>query len=150
MTRRPKTLIQHIACLVQARKTCRARYDADNANAGALEWFDRHTDRLNALARDFLAHGGGFDQGSSIDLDKSTEAKIIIETAFHHMSEHGYYNGWTNHSIVVTPSFAGFDLKVGGRNRSDIKDYIASVFDSDLSQPFIETEAGFERVERAA
>jgi hypothetical protein len=34
----------------------------------------------------------------------------------------------------VTPIFGGFDIRVTGRNRNDIKDYIAETFDSALNQ----------------
>jgi hypothetical protein len=45
------------------------------------------------------------------------------------MDEHGGYDGWTEHSIIVTPDLAsGFDLRVNGRDRRDIKEYLAEIF----------------------
>lgn len=40
----------------------------------------------------------------------------------------GMYVGWTEHTITVTPSFIGLNVKVSGRNRNEIKDYIADHF----------------------
>jgi len=46
------------------------------------------------------------------------------------MDENGYYCGWSDHSIIITPSLAfGFDLRITGRNVRDIKDYMAEVFE---------------------
>lgn len=77
-------------------------------------------------------HGSGFDNGTMLDFDKSGGAKLVFTTAFHHMTEHGYYSGWTEHTVTVTPAFDGFDLKISGRDRNDIKDYIADVFNTFL------------------
>lgn len=44
------------------------------------------------------------------------------------MNECGYYDGWTAHTITVTPSFSGFNLLISGRDRNDIKAYIRDTF----------------------
>jgi hypothetical protein len=45
------------------------------------------------------------------------------------MNDSGYYDGWTEHVVTVTPSFiGGFNIRVSGRNRNDIKGYIAESF----------------------
>lgn len=76
-----------------------------------------------------LPYGSGFDNGSHVDLEKSTGEKIIITTDFHHMDENGYYDGWTEHKIIVTASLQwGFKIKVTGKDRNGIKDYIAEQF----------------------
>lgn len=112
--------INRIAHTVDAYRRCIER---DNR-----EWTARHADTLDALDH-CLPSGGGFDAGSKIDREKSTADKIVIHTSYHHMSEHGYYDGWTEHAVTVTPSFiGGFDIKVGGRNRNDIKEYIGDAF----------------------
>ena len=50
------------------------------------------------------------------------------------MDEHGGYDGWTEHKIIVTPSLVyGFELRVTGKDRNDIKDYIAEVMHGALS-----------------
>jgi hypothetical protein len=119
------TVAQRFAELVQAR-----------ANSYDAVWFERHTDRIAAL-NGVMPSGAGFDNGTEIvladDLAKaagcSTGAKLVFQTAFHHMTADGVYDGWTEHTVTVTPSFiGGFDLKVSGRDRNQIKDYIADTF----------------------
>ena len=73
-------------------------------------------------------------RGRTIDIEKTTEQKLVFDTAFHHMNDHGYYVGWTEHRVTVRPSFYGLDIKVSGWNRNDIKDYIAECFDHVLSE----------------
>ena len=46
------------------------------------------------------------------------------------MNENGYYDGWTEHTVTVTPALSGeFHLRISGRNRNDIKDMIHESFD---------------------
>lgn len=63
-----------------------------------------------------------------IDRDKTTGSKIVLTMSYHHMDEGGYYDGWTDHTITITPSFDGIDIAIGGRNRNDIKDYLHEVY----------------------
>lgn len=90
-------------------------------------------ERLKKL-QDLLPSGSGFDSGTQIN-DATRPDRLVLDTAFHHLSEHGYYTGWTEHSVIVTPSLvSGFDLRITGRNRNNIKDYIAEEFDYALRQ----------------
>ena len=89
-----------------------------------------------AQLQDLLPSGSGFDAGTQIDLDKSTPEKIVLNTAFHHMNDGGYYDGWTEHTVTVRPSFLwDFDIRVGGRDRNCIKEYIAEMMHQALTQP---------------
>ncbi len=127
----PKEFYREIAHLVQARINC------DTCNPRNVEWFDKYDARLNELVAEFLPHGSGFDNGTTLDLDKSTSEKLIFYTSFHHMDENGGYDGWTDHSIIVTASLVyGFNLRVTGRDRNDIKDYIATRFNDALTEVF--------------
>jgi hypothetical protein len=79
--------------------------------------------------------GSGFDAGTKFDYEKSFLNKLVFTTSFHHLSDNGYYTGWTDHMITVTPDFrSGFDLKVSGRDRNNIKEYIADTFHTWLSE----------------
>ena len=49
------------------------------------------------------------------------------------MNEYGAYVGWTEHDVIVTPAFDGFNLRVTGRDRNQIKEYIGDVFHTWLS-----------------
>jgi hypothetical protein len=85
-------------------------------------------EELDSLVREFMPSGSGFDSGTQLDKDACSEDKIVFITAFHHMGENGYYDGWTQHKVIVTPSFNGFNVRVTGLNRNDIKDYIGDHF----------------------
>ena len=102
------------------------------SRAGNTEWLERWSDSIDAMMR-HAPSGGGFDSGTTLDRDKTTDHKLVFDTAYHHMSEHGYYNGWTEHTVTVTPDFGGFDMKISGRDRNEIKDYIADCFDTFLT-----------------
>jgi hypothetical protein len=50
------------------------------------------------------------------------------------MNENGFYNGWSDHKVIVTPSLAfGMNIKITGENRNDIKDFLFDVFEHDLN-----------------
>jgi hypothetical protein len=64
----------------------------------------------------------------------------VIDTSFHHMNENGMYDGWTDHQIIITPSFiSGFDIRVTGRNMKGIKEYLIDLFHYVLSKEVIVT-----------
>lgn len=76
-----------------------------------------------------LPSGSGIDRGTIIDRERSRPDRIVLVCSFHHMNEHGYYDGWTDHEVIVRPSLAwGFTLRVTGRDRNGIKDYLHDVY----------------------
>jgi len=84
--------------------------------------------RIEALLR-ALPSGSGWDQGTSIDLDNSTPDHIAFYGDFHHMDEHGGYDGWTAHRIYAKPSLQfGFVLRITGPDRNGIKDHLYEIF----------------------
>ena len=97
------------------------------------EWRDKHTTALNQLVKNFMPSGSGIDAGTKIDSESSKENRLVFTTAFHHMNEVGYYDGWTEHTIIVTPSlWHDFDMKITGKDRNQIKEYLHDVFDTAL------------------
>lgn len=82
----------------------------------------------------YLPNGSGFNSGSRLDTDKTTQEKLVFTTSFQHMNDQGYYTRWTEHTVTVTPSFFGLNIKVSGRNHRDIKDYIAECFEHVLNE----------------
>lgn len=92
------------------------------------EWEAKHLSARKALMAG-APSGSGFDSGTK--LVSGGADKLVFQTAFHHMNENGMYDGWTEHTITVLPSLLfDFSIKVSGRNRNDIKDYITDVFSS--------------------
>lgn len=127
--RAPQLLYVELANLIRARLNCQQRTPEPNQ-----EWFERHTDTIKQLVKDYMPSGGGIDDGTRIDLDRSTGSKLVFTTNFHHMDESGMYDGWTEHTVTVRPSFGGIELTISGRNRNDIKDYLHETFEYALSQ----------------
>ena len=118
-------LYQRIASLVQAVENCRK---ADNH-----EWLQRHGTVLRKLVDEHMPRGSGIDSGSAYD-SCSKPNRLVFNTAYHHMHESGMYDGWTDHSVTVTPDLAsGFNLHISGRNRNDIKEYLHEVFHTALN-----------------
>lgn len=123
----PKTLINAIAETLAAHRNC--------VQSGNREWQAKHAARLAQLA-DRLPSGSGIDHGTTIDVDASTTDRVVLRTSYHHMNDGGMYDGWTEHRIVVRPSFiGGIDLAIGGRDRNGIKEYLFDVFAQTLLEP---------------
>ncbi len=112
---------------------------ADNCGkSGNKEWQDRHESKIFQVVRDHMPSGSGFDSGPTLD-DASTPQRLVFNTSFHHMDEWGGYAGWTEHQVIITPClWSGFNIRVTGRDRNDIKEYIAEAFqtalDADIDQ----------------
>lgn len=120
-----------MASLILSRRNCLA----DSAKA---DWAERHTQTLLTLVENVMPRGSGFDNGTTLDMERSTSERLVFNTAFHHMDEQGGYDGWTEHTVTVTPSLiGGINLRVSGRNRNDIKDYIFECFESALKESVV-------------
>jgi hypothetical protein len=119
-----KPLYAELATLIQARANCLGKNP---------EWHQKHTERILTLVKEHLPSGSGVDAGCQIDLQKSEPDKLVILTSFHHMNEHGMYDGWTDHTVTVRPSLAfTFTLTISGPNRNDIKELLHEAFEYDL------------------
>jgi len=123
---RTMTLASDIVNTLVARQNCE--------KSGNVEWREKWAERLDVLVSN-LPSGSGLGADTTLDEDKSGPTRLVFQTSFHHMNDGGMYDGWTEHTVTVVPTFTGLDIKVSGRNRNDIKDYIAEVFVSLLSSP---------------
>lgn len=96
-----------------------------------LEAMDAAIDAIMSTA----PHGSGFDMEATLDLTSKGD-RLVINMAFHHMDDNGYYDGWTEHSIIVTPTLdhVGFNLRITGRDKREIKEYIAETYYHWLSE----------------
>jgi len=92
-------------------------------------WEDRHRETLDTLGSEQMPSGAGIDAGTSLNLDESKPDRLVFNTSYHHMNDVGYYDGWTEHKVIVKPSLAfGITVDITGSNRNDIKDYLVDVF----------------------
>ena len=116
--------------------------------AEVSEWAERAENNPNAqwggIARtrleqlvNMLPSGSGIDRGTK--LVSASATKIVLECSFHHMDEHGYYDGWTEHRITVRPTFDSLDIHISGRNRNDIKEYLHEIYALALAENIVET-----------
>ena len=127
-----KKLYEQIAGLVIARKNCETSNNE--------EWLARHDEALDYIESQILPSGSGIDSGCTIDRDKSTENKIVINSSFHLMDDCGFYDGWMDFRVVVTSSLLfGACVDVKGRfsdrnyKYSGHKEYLQDVFDNCLN-----------------
>lgn len=119
----------------QLASSCDARLRCAKTLNTHQEWFDRHTETIENIVRDFLPHGSGIDSGVTFDFDLSTGEKLVLHTSYHHMNENGFYDGWTEHTVTVRSSLIhGISISISGRNRNEIKDYLAEMFSEDLDR----------------
>jgi len=127
---KPRPLYEEIAILIDAIKNCQ--------QMGNAVWEDNHRERLQEIERNHLPSGAGFDSGSTINLDRCSQNRIVIESGFHMMDEWGSYIGWIHFDVIVVPVFGGIDVIVKGpfakADAMDLKEYIATVFFEDLNK----------------
>jgi len=122
---------QVIATAVQARINCGRPNTAGTINQ---EWFDRWTKTIEEETAE-LPSGSGIDSAPKFDFDASTPEKLVFNFGYHHMNESGMYDGWTDHSLIVTPSLQfGFHLRITGKDRNQVKDYLYETFQYALSE----------------
>lgn len=127
-TKNMKTQIyKKIASLVQAIENCK--------NSNNAEWQSNHETTISDLIKNTAPSGSGIDCGTKIDFDSCTADKLVFHADFHHMNDGGFYDGWTSHEIIVTPSLAfDFNLKITSKDRNEIKEYLHDVYSNWLSE----------------
>ena len=105
-----------------------------NCQKASNTWAEKHKETIDNIMAS-APSGYGIDSGTAFDDKLSKPDRLIFLTEYHHkyyrpqLDERGMYNGWTVHEIIVTPSLKfGFDIRVTGQDRNDIKDYLAEVY----------------------
>jgi hypothetical protein len=117
---------QHIARKMDAYIRCMESPDSG--------WTNIHRESIESLVESYMPSGSGIDAGISFDFANSSPNKLIFAFGFHHMNENGYYDGWTAHKLIVSPSLAfGMDMRITGRNRNYIKEYLYQTFEYALN-----------------
>lgn len=110
-------------------------YSAIVQNAMLPEQFREAKENRIARISALLPNGSGFDSGTKIKI--VSDKKIVFTTAFHHVNENGFYDGWTEHTVIVKPDFVtDINITVSGRDKNMIKDYINEIFNHILMSDF--------------
>lgn len=111
-----------------------------NRESTPIEWRDRAENEIFDIEKEFLPSGSGFDSGCTVNLDKSTPDKIVIECPFHCMNDNGYYDYWVYPSIIVKPSLQfnfSFDINwksYNGKYKTLLSDYIVDCLHDALTR----------------
>jgi len=108
-----------LASIIAAYKNC--------VQANSKEWQEKHKDYIDSECEK-LPSGSGIDSGTQLILEDCTPEKLVFTLDFHNMNENGYYDGWTSFKLIVTPSFSGYNLKITGKDRNQVKDYLYDLF----------------------
>jgi hypothetical protein len=117
-----RKLYQHIAVRLEAMQSC------------SDEWKDKHTDSIESLVLGYMPSGSGIDAGTKLSFEDSTPNKLVFVFSYHHMDSNGYYDGWTDYKLIVTPSLSfGMDMRITGRDRNDVKEYLYQTFEYALN-----------------
>lgn len=120
------TIAEKLASKLEARRRC--------IQTGNMEWTLKHNNSIITLMEE-APRGSGLDQGITLQYDDSGDERLVFRTAFHHMDENGYYDGWTEHRVTVRPGFTGLRITILGPNRNEIKNYLHEVFHHWLTSP---------------
>lgn len=143
MSTTKKTLYAALADLMQRQRNLANRFLDTAPMLDRDHFLNMKADvenELGRLVKEHMPSGSGFDAGTTLDTDLSDAsvyrypARLSFRTSFHHMDEHGGYDGWTEHFVHVTPDWKGIVLVVTGRDRNQIKEYIAETFHQALMQ----------------
>lgn len=124
MSTQPTPLYREFASILQAIKNCRQR-----GNDGPLS---NHANNIQSLM-EYLPSGSGIDNGVKLDLDDSQAERLVFHFSYHNMNEDGYYEGWDDYTMIVTPSLQfGFNLEFRGdgvkEENDDLIDHFHEMF----------------------
>lgn len=120
---------QEIATRFNAIQNC---IEANNS-----KWEQRHGEAIDALVEKYLPSGSGFDNGTTFNYDESKDNRLVFDSAYHRMDEHGYYDGWIEFKVIISPSLQfGLTLNIVGKfgKHQDLKSYIDDTFYNALDQ----------------
>jgi hypothetical protein len=119
-----RTVAYLLSSLIQAIENCR--------KSGNDEWLQKHGERLASIVDSYMPSGSGWDEGTTFDMDKSSAERLVFHGSFHHMDDAGGYDGWTDHTITVRPTFTGLDIRISGRDRNEVKEHLYQTFSAAL------------------
>jgi len=105
-----------------------ASYLNDFRNCCSMGSESRHRYHIEKLIDSTAPRGSGIDNGTKISIDDCTDDKMVFTFEFHHRNEDGSYCGWESYKLIVRPDFQGINLKIIGKNKNYVKDYLYDVY----------------------
>jgi len=128
-----RRIYQELARAFNAMENCRkANFDNEN-------WYDRHEEKIEYIIKNVFPHGSGIDGKTEMIYEKCNDNRLVFNSEYHCMDENGYYDGWINFRVVITPCLSfGYRLKIIGNfgNYRDIKDYLYEIYSYALDSDF--------------
>ena len=111
-------LYQKIIQTTKALESCEEK--------GMIEAYNNHYDRLQDIHKNYLPSGSGFD--GQMNIESATDSKLIIRFDWHILNNNGYYDGWLDLLLIVTPNLANdFDMKIkwytNGNDKRKVEKY---------------------------
>jgi hypothetical protein len=101
------------------------------------EWRDKHEEKVYKILRAGPS-GSGIDSGISILWDKCKPDVIFLLVPFHVMDGNGFYTGWIDYKIKITPCLSfGYHIHIYGRDKNGIKDYLYDIVSCWLGDEYI-------------
>ena len=80
-------------------------------------------------------------QVKTVILVKSTKERIEIATSYWHYET----SRWTDHRVVITPSFEGeINIRITGKNEDNVKEYLHDIFREALMKEYEVFKKGWE------
>jgi len=98
------------------------------------------------LLQELLPNGNGMRrQINCMILLESTKKRIVIGTAYWHPNDNYETSRWTEHKVVITPSFEGeINIRITGKNENNVKDYLYDIFREALMKEYVVFKKGWE------
>jgi len=128
-----RIVYQEIARALNAIGNCKK----DNNDS----WGETWQRVIEDVVKNYLPSGSGIDSGTKFDFDRSNDNKLIFYFGFHFMNDGGFYDGWEKYTLYVRPSLKfDIDLKISGKNRRDIKEYLYETYQYSLTRDIPEEE----------
>jgi len=125
---------QAIAARVTAWHNCQK----PEANESQRSWTPEHKRSADTICRNHMPSGSGIDNGTQIVWEQSSRERLVFKSALHKMDENGYYDGWLDFTVTVTPSLLyGIELRfvgIQGRDKFNHLDYLRDRFDCALRE----------------
>ena len=117
-------------------KLCKAIAESSDivrSRATAESVRERHNDVLDFIEKELLPSGSGFDSGTKINREKTTDTRIVLDTAVHPLTDAGYYTAWKHFSIIVSASHLfGFTVKSSKKLPWNIREWVLDTFNEVL------------------
>ena len=117
-------LYQKIIQTTKALESCEEK--------GMIDAYDNHYKTLQNIHKNYLPSGSGFD--GEMNIESATDSKLIIRFDWHILNDNGYYDGWLDLLLIMTPNLSNnFDMKIkwytNGNDKRKVEKYKSLIED---------------------